>query len=69
MVTYKDLMILERGKAREDIESGFYELYGDIPCQTDGGLKWFERPIGASGFPVICKISKQLQGDAGKKTD
>jgi len=67
MVTYEDLMISERGKSREDIESGFFELDGKMPCQTDGGLKCFGHPIGASGLRMIYEISKQLQGNADKR--
>lgn len=67
MVTYEDLMISERGKAREDIESGFFELDGKIPCQSDGGLKCFGHPIGASGLRMIYELYKQLQGKAGTR--
>jgi len=67
MVTYEDLMISERGKSREDIESGFFELDGKMPCQTDGGLKCFGHPIGASGLRMIYEIFKQLQGNADKR--
>jgi len=63
-VTYEDLMISPRGKAREDVDAGFYELDGKIPCQPDGGLKCFGHPIGASGLRMVYEMYKQLQGKA-----
>lgn len=65
LVTYEDLLISPRGRAREDVESGFYDLDGKIPCQSDGGLKCFGHPIGASGLRMIYEVYKQLQGKAG----
>ncbi len=67
MVTYEDLQISPRGKAREDIDSGFFSLQGKIPCQTDGGLKCFGHPIGASGLRMLYEMYKQLQGKAGPR--
>jgi len=67
LVTYEDLMISPRGRAREDVESGFYDLDGKIPCQPDGGLKCFGHPIGASGLRMIYEVYKQLQGKAGAR--
>jgi acetyl-CoA C-acetyltransferase len=64
LITYETLHISPMGKAREDIESGFYDLDGKIPCQSDGGLKCFGHPIGASGIRMIYEIYKQLQGKA-----
>ncbi len=67
MVTYEDLLISPRGKAREDVESGFFELDGEFPCQPDGGLKCFGHPIGASGLRMLYEMYKQLQGKAGSR--
>jgi replication factor C small subunit len=67
MVTYEDLMISPEGKAGEDIESGFYNLDGKLPCQSDGGLKCFGHPIGASGLRMLYEVYKQLQGKAGPR--
>ncbi|MBN2398328.1 MAG: acetyl-CoA acetyltransferase, partial [Deltaproteobacteria bacterium] len=65
--TYEDLQISPRGKAVDDIEAGFFDLDGTIPCQTDGGLKCFGHPIGASGIRMIYEEYKQLQGKAGER--
>jgi acetyl-CoA C-acetyltransferase len=67
LITYEDLLISPRGKAREDVESGFFERDGKIPCQIDGGLKCFGHPIGASGLRMIYEVYKQLQGKAGPR--
>lgn len=67
MVIYEDLGISPRGKAKDDIESGFYELNGEIPCQPDGGLKCFGHPIGASGLRMMYEVYKQLQGKAEQR--
>jgi acetyl-CoA C-acetyltransferase len=67
LVTYEDLQISQRGKAAEDIEAGFFDLDGKVPCQTDGGLKCFGHPIGASGLRMIYEVYKQLQGKADKR--
>ena len=66
-VTYEDLQISPRGRARDDVESGFFDLDGKIPCQTDGGLKCFGHPIGASGLRMIYEVYKQLQGRADRR--
>ena len=65
LVIYEDLLISPRGKAREDVDSGFYHLDGKIPCNSDGGLKSFGHPIGASGLRMVYEIYKQFQGKCG----
>ena len=67
MVTYEDLMISPVGKAKGDIDNGFYNLDGPLPCQPDGGLKCFGHPIGASGLRMLYEIYKQLQGKSGPR--
>jgi acetyl-CoA C-acetyltransferase len=67
LVTYEDLQISKRGRAKEDIDEGFFELDGRIPCQSDGGLKSFGHPIGASGIRMIYEVYKQLQGKCGER--
>ncbi len=67
LTIYEDLGISPRGRAKEDIETGFYDLDGKIPCQPDGGLKCFGHPIGASGLRMMYEMYKQLQGKAGPR--
>ncbi|MDY7036425.1 MAG: acetyl-CoA acetyltransferase [Thermodesulfobacteriota bacterium] len=67
LVTYEDLQISPRGRAKEDVDSGFFDLDGRIPCQSDGGLKCFGHPIGASGLRMAYECYKQIQGKAGER--
>ena len=62
-----DLEFSPRGRVKEDIDSGFFELTGGLPCQTDGGLKSFGHPIGASGLRMMYEVYKQLQGKCGER--
>lgn len=67
LAIYEDLQISPRGKGKEDVDAGFFEMDGQIPCQTDGGLKCFGHPIGASGLRMAYECYKQLQGKAGER--
>lgn len=67
MILYEDLGFSPRGKAGEDIEAGTFELDGGLPVNTDGGLKCFGHPLGASGLRMMYEIYKQLQGKADKR--
>lgn len=58
--TMEDLQISQKGKAADDILDGFFDLDGQVPCQTDGGLKCFGHPIGASGLRMIYEMYSQL---------
>lgn len=67
MIVYEDLAFSPRGKAREDIEAGTFTLDGELPVNTDGGLKCFGHPLGASGLRMMYEVYKQLQGKAGPR--
>ena len=67
MLIYEDLGFSPRGKAKEDVESGFFTLEGGLPVNTDGGLKCFGHPVGASGIRMLYEVYKQLQGKAGPR--
>ena len=67
LIIYEDLGFCPRGKAKEYIESGAFELGGELPVNTDGGLKCFGHPLGASGLRMIYEVYKQLQGKAGPR--
>jgi len=66
-VTMEDLQFSPRGKVKEDIDAGTFELSGDLPVQPDGGLKCFGHPIGASGIRMLYELYLQLQGRADKR--
>jgi acetyl-CoA C-acetyltransferase len=63
-VTMEDLQFSPRGKVKEDIDNGRFNLDGPQPVQPDGGLKSFGHPIGASGLRMMYEMYKQLQGKA-----
>ena len=63
----EDLQFSSRGKVKEDIDSGFFELTGGLPVQPDGGLKSFGHPIGATGLRMQYEMYKQLQGKADQR--
>jgi acetyl-CoA C-acetyltransferase len=67
LLIYEDLGFCPRGAAREYIDSGSFELGGELPVNTDGGLKCFGHPLGASGLRMIYEVYKQLQGKAGPR--
>lgn len=65
LLNYEDLGFCEKGTAKEYIDGGVFNLGGDLPVNTDGGLQAFGHPIGASGLRMIYEVYKQLQGNAG----
>ncbi|MGA2464257.1 MAG: hypothetical protein ABSH06_07895 [Thermodesulfobacteriota bacterium] len=67
MMIYEDFGWSPRGKAKEDIEAGTFKLGGELPVNTDGGLKCFGHPLGASGLRMMYEVYKQLQGKAGPR--
>jgi acetyl-CoA C-acetyltransferase len=66
-VIYEDLGFSKRGRMKEDIERGTFELDGELPVNMDGGLKCFGHPIGATGLRMTYELYKQLQGKAGDR--
>jgi acetyl-CoA C-acetyltransferase len=66
-VTMEDLQFSPRGRVKEDIDAGTFELKGALPVQPDGGLKCFGHPIGASGIRMLYEPYLQFQGKAGKR--
>ena len=73
LIIMEDLGFSPRGQASADVANGAFSLEGDLPVNTDGGLKCFGHPIGASGIRMIYEVYKQMQGKAGgrqlQKTD
>jgi acetyl-CoA C-acetyltransferase len=67
LVTMEDLHISKRGEACKDIQDGFFDADGGVPCQIDGGLKCFGHPIGASGLRMMYEMYLQLSGRAGDR--
>ena len=67
MTIYEDLGWSKKGQAKEDIEAGTFTLKGELPVNTDGGLKCFGHPLGASGLRMQYEVYKQLQEKAGPR--
>jgi acetyl-CoA C-acetyltransferase len=67
LVTMEDLGLSKEGKAIFDILDGRYDRQGALPCQTDGGLKCFGHPVGASGLRMAYEVYGQLLERAGDR--
>ena len=67
MTIMEDLQFSPRGRVREDLEAGTFNIEGELPVNTDGGLKCFGHPIGATGLRMMYEVYKQLQGKAGPR--
>lgn len=67
LILYEDLGFSPRGRAKDDIEAGTFKLTGELPVNTDGGLKCFGHPLGASGLRMMYEVYKQLQGRGGPR--
>jgi acetyl-CoA C-acetyltransferase len=66
-VTCEDLDWAPRGKVKESIDAGVFELDGELPVNADGGLKCFGHPLGASGLRMMYEVYKQCQGKADER--
>jgi acetyl-CoA C-acetyltransferase len=67
MILYEDLGFSARGRAGDDINARTFTLKGELPINTDGGLKCFGHPLGASGLRMMYEVYKQLQEKAGPR--
>lgn len=66
IINYEDLGFCEKGKGWQLIRDGITRLGGELPVNTDGGLKACGHPVGASGVRMIAHICDQIRGRAGK---
>lgn len=64
LVLMEDLGFAERGTAWKEVLAGTFALDGDLPVNTDGGLKSFGHPVGASGLRMHYEAWLQLRGEA-----
>lgn len=67
LVAMEDIGICEPGESKDWIRKERTTLNGELPINTDGGLKADGHPIGASGIAQIYEIVSQLRGEAGKR--
>jgi acetyl-CoA C-acetyltransferase len=64
LVLMEDLCFAERGTAWKEVLAGTFALEGSLPVNTDGGLKSFGHPVGASGLRMHYECWLQLRGEA-----
>lgn len=67
LILMEDLGFSKRGNAWQDILNGKYDLGGLLPVNSDGGLKSFGHPVGASGLRMIFELWLQFRGEAGER--
>ena len=67
LVLMEDLGFVERGTAWKAVMDGVFDLDGALPVNTDGGLKAFGHPVGASGLRMVYEQWLQLRGEAGDR--
>ncbi len=67
VLNYEDLGFAPKGQGWKLIEEGVTTLEGDLPVNTDGGLKAFGHPLGASGIRMVYEVMQQLRGKAEKR--
>jgi acetyl-CoA C-acetyltransferase len=61
LVLMEDLGFAEPGTAWKEVQAGTFDLHGELPVNTDGGLKSFGHPVGASGLRMIYEAWLQLR--------
>ena len=64
LVLMEDLGFSDPGGAWRDVLDGAFELGGRLPVNTDGGLKSFGHPVGASGLRMLYEVWLQMRGEA-----
>jgi len=64
LILMEDLGFAPRGTAWQEVMNGTYNLDGSMPVNTDGGLKAFGHPVGASGLRMHFEAWLQLRGEA-----
>lgn len=67
LIAMEDIGICKEGESKEWIREDKTSLNGDMPINTDGGLKADGHPIGASGVAQIYEIVTQLRGEADRR--
>ncbi|MBJ30585.1 MAG: acetyl-CoA acetyltransferase [Acidimicrobiaceae bacterium] len=63
LVLMEDLGFSARGEGWRDVLDGTFALDGGLPVNTDGGLKSFGHPVGASGLRMHYEAWLQLRGE------
>jgi acetyl-CoA C-acetyltransferase len=67
LVAMEDLEICKPGESKEWVRDERTTIKGDMPINTDGGLKADGHAIGATGLAQVFEVSTQLRGEADKR--
>ena len=67
IIVAEELGFFEYGQAGKAIANGEGTYGSKVIINTSGGLKAKGHPVGATGIAQIIEVTKQLQGDAGKR--
>lgn len=67
LVAMEDLGICQPGGSAGLVREQRTTIQGDIPVNTDGGLKADGHPIGATGLAQVFEVVTQLRGEAGDR--
>jgi len=67
LIATEDLGFFKKGEGGRAAEEGRTSLDGEIPVNTDGGLKAKGHPIGATGVAMVNEVYKQLRSEADKR--
>jgi len=67
LVSYEDLGFCKEGEGGKLAEKGVFDLGGDLPTNTSGGLIGFGHPVGATGVAQGVEVLRQLRQEAHPK--
>ena len=67
LVSYEDLGFCGLGQSGPLTDEGFFDLGGELPCNTSGGLIGMGHPVGATGINQGIEILRQLREEAHPK--
>jgi acetyl-CoA C-acetyltransferase len=65
-LTLESLGVCKPGKAPHDVSTGRFDLTGELPLNTFGGLKGRGHPVGATGVYQVAEAYLQLSEKAEK---
>jgi acetyl-CoA C-acetyltransferase len=64
LVSYEDLGFCKEGESGPLMEKGVFDLGGELPTNTSGGLIGFGHPVGATGIAQGVEVLRQLRQEA-----